>query len=70
MRQALQSVTECNYKVHQVLQSLTYVTKWDATQVSITVLEKQMHFYFGREQTIKPMKIFLEEAKKEWLGGL
>ena len=27
-------------------------------------------FYFGREQTIKPMKIFLEEAKKEWLGGL
>ena len=31
MRQVLQSVTDCGYKMRQVLQSMTVITKWDVT---------------------------------------
>ena len=31
VRQVLQSVTDCYYKVRQVLQSATVITKWDVT---------------------------------------
>ena len=31
VRQVLQSVTDCYYKVCQVLQSVTVITKWDVT---------------------------------------
>ena len=33
MRQVLHSVTDCYYKVRQVLQSVTVITKWDVKPV-------------------------------------
>ena len=33
----LQSVTDCYYKVHQVLQSVTVITKRDLTRVAVGV---------------------------------
>ena len=32
MRQVFQSVTDCYYKVCQLLQSVTVITKWDVTE--------------------------------------
>ena len=39
--QVLQSVTDCYYKVRQVLQSATVITKWDVTMAS---LSSSLHF--------------------------
>ena len=45
MRQVLQSVTGCFYKVRQVLQNAAVIAKWDVTSVNI------LHFeiiHFGK----------------------
>ena len=34
-KKSLQSVTDCYYKVFQVLQSATVITKWDVTKDNI-----------------------------------